>query len=271
VTVWWDEAKEQARLTDALRPHALALTTAVVDRTSRSLRPAKADGFSERIAARLLKVVAKRVKAVSDGTRDAVARAIRDGLDQGMSPAEVADSLDSLAVLANGSPAFDELRAETIARTEMAQTLNSASIASYDEFGVDKVEVIDGEGDDECAQANGEVWTLEQAERERDRPPQLHAHVQPLLRQGGTAPGGPAPHAPGAPDRGPDKARHPRAGDPRLPDPDHGRRAADHRQPAGRDRPPPGHQRLAGRRADRRGRGAGPHAGGEGDHQDDRP
>jgi hypothetical protein len=163
VTVWWDEAKEQARLTDALRPHALALTTAVVDRTSRSLRPAKADGFSERIAARLLKVVAKRVKAVSDGTRDAVARAIRDGLDQGMSPAEVADSLDSLAVLANGSPAFDELRAETIARTEMAQTLNSASIASYDEFGVDKVEVIDGEGDDECAQANGEVWTLDQA------------------------------------------------------------------------------------------------------------
>jgi hypothetical protein len=42
--------------------------------------------------------------------------------------------------------------------------MNVGAILSYREAGLEKVEVLDGDGDDICAEADGQIWTLEQAE-----------------------------------------------------------------------------------------------------------
>ena len=74
-----------------------------------------------------------------------------------MSPAQVGDLLED-AVLDNGAKVFDELRAETIARTEMGEALNGAAIDSYRDAGIGMVEVIDGDGDEACAAVNGRTF-----------------------------------------------------------------------------------------------------------------
>jgi SPP1 gp7 family putative phage head morphogenesis protein len=62
--------------------------------------------------------------------------------------------------------AFSPYRAEIIARTESARAYNIGGIRHWRESGVvNKVRVVDGEEFDEpCKIANGQIWTLDQAE-----------------------------------------------------------------------------------------------------------
>jgi len=54
-------------------------------------------------------------------------------------------------------------RARTIARTELGEAQNLASVSRYEEAGVDKVLILDNGKDDDdeaCAIANGQVWSV---------------------------------------------------------------------------------------------------------------
>jgi hypothetical protein len=66
--------------------------------------------------------------------------------------------------------AFDEYRAELIARTESARVLNESQIESFREFGVGKVRAIDGDDDEECAARNGQEFDLDDALDIADHP-----------------------------------------------------------------------------------------------------
>lgn len=54
-------------------------------------------------------------------------------------------------------------RALTIARTETATLLNIGQLAAYHQNGIENVDVTDGDDDEDCAEADGATWTIEEA------------------------------------------------------------------------------------------------------------
>lgn len=160
---WFDADKEARRLRKVLAPTAAALAETVVARTQELLSPRKADPFSDAVTSSVTSSVGSRVVGITQTTQDAIAEAIAAGYEDGLSPAEIADLIESL-------PAFDEARAELVARTETMLAYNEAALRSYGEFGVRMVQAIDGDTDAECAARNGNVYTLDDAQGITDHP-----------------------------------------------------------------------------------------------------
>jgi hypothetical protein len=130
---------------------------AVVERTTR-----------ERLARRVTQINATTRERIKDLTVQAVA--------EGTSPRELArvfrglvDPLASDKVgneLARKLGSFgSELRAETIARTEMRVAQNAAQIDAFTGLGVRQVELLDGDDDPVCAARNGQIVSMEEAEQ----------------------------------------------------------------------------------------------------------
>ena len=113
---------------------------------------------------------AARVTDINERTRRAVQAYLVAGIAEGASPADLADSIETGVLLDNGQPAFDELRAETIARTEITDAYNGAALASYADAGASEVQAIDGDGDEECAARDGQVFSVEEAAGIEDHP-----------------------------------------------------------------------------------------------------
>jgi hypothetical protein len=113
---------------------------------------------------------AARVVGINEKTRKAVQDYIVAGLEKGQSPTDLADDIETGVLLGNGQPAFDELRAETIARTELMDAYNGAALASYSDLGATEVQAIDGDGDEECADRDGKVFSVEEADGIEDHP-----------------------------------------------------------------------------------------------------
>lgn len=106
--------------------------------------------------------IGARIKQIDDTTREWVNDTIGDAIasDEG---ATVSDLASTLSDAAANSRAFDPSRALTIARTEMAIAYNHGAALGYKQAGIEQVEVSDGDGDDECAAADGEIWSIEDA------------------------------------------------------------------------------------------------------------
>jgi hypothetical protein len=110
--------------------------------------------------------------AISEQLRGVVNDKVTQAIAEGWSPQQLASSLRA---------DFEPWRAEAIARTETGLAYINASAEGYKELGVEMVEIVDGDGclphghDDgaplpsgepgvieEDAQANGQVWTVDQ-------------------------------------------------------------------------------------------------------------
>jgi SPP1 gp7 family putative phage head morphogenesis protein len=104
-----------------------------------------------------------RIKGINETTRDRVATAIKNGLDAGHSAAELGDDVAETA-------AFDEYRAELIARTESARVLNDSQLETFREFDVEQVTAIDGDDDEVCAERNGQTFDIDEAMDIEDHP-----------------------------------------------------------------------------------------------------
>lgn len=122
------------------------------------------------VVERALERGAARITKINDRTRDAVQAWLVQGLAEGLSPVALAESIEQGVKLDNGQPAFDEYRAELIARTELADAYNAASIASYEDAGITQLEAIDGDDDEVCAERNGQVFSIEEALQIEDHP-----------------------------------------------------------------------------------------------------
>lgn len=119
--------------------------------------------------------LAKQIKNVAETTREDVRRWVETGLDEGLSPAKIAEQIRSKAN--DISPA----RALMISRTETGTALNMGSLLAYGDAGVTKVEVLDGDEDEACSAANGQVWTLEKAQAEPLAHPNCTRAFSPLV------------------------------------------------------------------------------------------
>lgn len=119
--------------------------------------------------ARILEGASRRVKEISDTTRDQINALLQFGSDNGW-------SIDDLV---NGDPAGQPRglralvaesyrgRARTIARTELGTAQQLAAVGRYKAAGVKQVLVFDNgltDDDEPCQAANGAVWSLEEAE-----------------------------------------------------------------------------------------------------------
>lgn len=159
--VWWSD-KWNAKLLDAVKQGVAGVAGTVAARVQSQLgTPAKA--FEDTVALSILRTVGRRIAGINDTTRDEIGRLIGEGFAQGLAPIAVADLIEAATT-------FDDARAELIARTETALVYNEAAIQSFREFGVEKVEAIDGDEDDECAERNGQVFAIEEALSITDHP-----------------------------------------------------------------------------------------------------
>jgi SPP1 gp7 family putative phage head morphogenesis protein len=122
-----------------------------------------ADLTGNRTLQALLSRLGTRIKGINETTREKVSAAIREGIEAGDGAAALGDRVQAAA-------AFDEYRAELIARTESAQVLNEAQIESFREFGVERVTAIDGDDDPECAERNGKEFDIDEALNISDHP-----------------------------------------------------------------------------------------------------
>ena len=173
---WWNEAEEDAALLSVLRPYIFDTAIATGERSRSKMYPAKAEvDFSGFLTASTLKRLAQRVRGINRTTRDRIRDLIVEGIDAGLSPAEVGRGLrgtipplpDDAVGRALGEKLGNfgsELRAETIARTEMRVAQNAAQIDSFSALGATEVELIDGDDDEACAARNGRVVSMEEAE-----------------------------------------------------------------------------------------------------------
>lgn len=147
------------------------------------------EGFSPRAQARLLEQVGAQVTGILDTTRQMVRDEVQRGLEAGLGGGALGDALEDAA-------AFSEYRGELIARTETAIFLNRAATETYRDYGVTHVTVIDGDGDEECAAADGQTWTLEEADANPIAHPNCVRDFAPIV---GEVPEQAAPSEEGAP------------------------------------------------------------------------
>lgn len=163
-SVWWDESAWLPRLAEAvdLGPMAVEVATAQAVRFER-VAGAKADPWIERVGEyvrqRGLDRVRGMLRTVRASIQAAIDRAVRDGA-----------TASDLSLAVREASGFDEYSAERIARTEVMNAYNDASLRTYREFGTVEVIAADGDTDPECAQRNGRTYTLDEADSISDHP-----------------------------------------------------------------------------------------------------
>jgi hypothetical protein len=166
VGMWWDEKVENTRLRKALEPHNLSIAQVVTEHVTTLLadrKPKKADSFIDTVLGYIKERTGERILGINRTTRDIIAKLIGDGFAEGLGPSEVADSIEA-------SVAFDDARAEMVARTESMFAYNEAALSSYREFDVTEVLAYDGDQDEVCAARDGQTFTVDEAFAIEDHP-----------------------------------------------------------------------------------------------------
>jgi uncharacterized protein with gpF-like domain len=102
--------------------------------------------------------LAKKVRNVPETTRDSIRGWVKAGTEDGWSVDKIARQIRE-----DGQD-ISKSRATTIARSESATAYNGGATLAYRDAGVEKVRVHDGDEDAECAEADGQIWTLDEAE-----------------------------------------------------------------------------------------------------------
>jgi len=119
------------------------------------------DPFVQR---RLTAYVGDRITQLDETTRDNVSDLIRTMLEDDAGIGSVGELGDRIAEnVRERFDGFADYRADRIARSETAIAYNYGNILGYRQAGVEEVVVSDGDGDPECAAADGQVWPLAKA------------------------------------------------------------------------------------------------------------
>lgn len=163
VRVWWNERQWNTELTELLEPLLGEMAGKVSRGVSRSLAPAKADPFLDRVVALVRSSAGLRITGINDTTRDDIQRLVVAGVEAGLGPAELAQTI------VDATP-FNQARAELVSRTETARAYNEAALHTYREFEVTEVEAVDGDVDAPCAERNGKRFPIDEAMGIADHP-----------------------------------------------------------------------------------------------------
>lgn len=173
----WNDKEENALLTKALSPFLIEEAKVghkqATSRINGKAELTKPQAFDEAFLKGAMENVADRVVQVNKATKTALRKITETGVRLGMSPYELGrvvrgwvppldGDMAAWEPVVNGAERTfaSELRAETIARTEMRYAENAATIATYEDVGIDKVEMMDGDDDEVCAARDGQVVTV---------------------------------------------------------------------------------------------------------------
>lgn len=111
----------------------------------------------------MTRYVGERIVQLESVTKARVADVIRDRFDQARADSLLELSRAVLEAVQQEYAGYDGWRASRIARTERAIAANHGAMFGYAQAGVQEVEVLDGTEDEECAHANGQIWTVASA------------------------------------------------------------------------------------------------------------
>ena len=100
------------------------------------------------------------IRRVDATTREAVRRTIQAGLDAGKGADAIGRDLTRQFRGWTERAPGKQSRAELIARTETAEAYNAGALDQYAGRGLRRVLVYDGDYDEACADADGQVWTV---------------------------------------------------------------------------------------------------------------
>ena len=164
--VWWAGAKWDRQLTAALSPHLTGMAETLDTHIAKALgkdEPAEKASAPKRAVDSVLRHHAARVSGINETTRQAIDAAINQAIIDGLTAQAAADVIEGLT-------AFDDARSEMIARTELMDSYNAAALGSYTDAGIEQVQAIDGDGDPECAERDGQVYDVDEADSIEDHP-----------------------------------------------------------------------------------------------------
>lgn len=174
----YDSQEEQERLAAILEPRYLRTLTAVHELVASSFLEVSPEDFrlDDEATRVILDEAAERVVLIDRSTREALREQLKVGQERGYSNHQLA-----YGVPEDGYHGIEGLfrvtwksRAETVARTELAQAQNVASLNRYAATGlVEEVEIVEHRDTDEpCASRNGKRVPL------GDQPGLLHPNCR---------------------------------------------------------------------------------------------
>jgi HK97 family phage portal protein len=164
---------EVARLGRVLAPLQTAQLAAVLDLCVAEL--GVAFDLDDPATREYLRRSGAHIVGITETTRSAVQTELTEGQMNG-------EGIPQLAARIRSLPSFGSARATVIARTELAHSTSTASLASYMASGVvTGVTVLDGDFDAACAAMNGRTFTLDQAPPTLEHP-QCTRAFSPIVR-----------------------------------------------------------------------------------------
>lgn len=168
----WDSEADE--LLSVIRPHFVAGLQVGWEFGGELIADALPFDILDPSMVKALRVAGDRITNINDETRRLVQNILLRGREEGLAPRAIAD-------LIRESGAFMQSRAEMIARTELAIADNTGAVGRYEKAGLTHVEVIDGDFDDACAAAHGQIWTLDQANAEPTEHPNCVRSFAPVI------------------------------------------------------------------------------------------
>jgi len=107
--------------------------------------------------------VGERITQLEETSKAQVIDRIQRVLEDVDAESSIQDLADSIAdAVGDLYDDFEQYRALRIARTESAIVYNHGNVLGGAQAGFEEFDVLDGTEDEECAAANGEVWTTDE-------------------------------------------------------------------------------------------------------------
>jgi SPP1 gp7 family putative phage head morphogenesis protein len=143
----------ETKLRNAVEPHyaRIAVEQADKDADRYGLEFDAKDPFIDRFFTDYL---GEQITSITETTRERVKDIIQTAIEDGKT-GELAERLQD-------AYAFSPARAATIARTETAIAYGHGAGLLYRQNGVQYVEISDGDSDEECDEADGQIWTVDE-------------------------------------------------------------------------------------------------------------
>jgi len=174
---WWDQAAEDEALRETMRGIYVSVGRAGLQAVADNLKRIIGKFELNSVIDDLFTYGGERITGINEATRGAVQQILAEGTRRGYSLNQMIEGVPSEsygglkgALLDNGVPAFDDLRAETIARTETMLSYNRSAVTGYRAFGVERLQAYDGDGDEQCANRAGEIFSVDEALSIEDHP-----------------------------------------------------------------------------------------------------
>jgi phage portal protein BeeE len=174
---WWDADVEDAELRATMRGIYVSVGRSGLQAVADNLGRLVGQFAVRNVINDLLTYGGDRIKGINEATQKAIQSVLAEGTRRGYSLNQLIDGVSDEgyggvagALLDNGTAAFDDYRAEVIARTETMLSFNRATVTGYGEFGVERLLAYDGDQDNECAARAGLEFSIDEALGIEDHP-----------------------------------------------------------------------------------------------------